>query len=142
MPIRQQNTAIAMSQAKKAVSTKEKQMSNTFDYSKLKEGDKVLVQSSGTMCQPDHIGIVTKVTKTQIQIDDNYKYNRTYGNKCGDSGWSTSHIYELTPEKEERIYHEKLARYVNHYAHNSQFVNFTNEDLYTLKNVIDKYKEK
>ena len=117
-------------------------MENTFDYSTLKEGDKVLVQYFGTMCAPDKIGVVTKVTKTQIEIDKDLRYFRENGRLySGRSNWSGSHIYELTPEKEARIQHEKLARYVAHYAHQTTFVKFTDEELVTIKTILDKYKE-
>jgi len=118
-------------------------MENTFDYSTLKEGDKVLVQYFGTMCAPDKIAVVTKVTKTQIEIDKDARYFRENGRAYkADRGWSGSHIYELTPEKEAKVYHEKLARWVSHYAHQTTFNKFSDEDLITLKTMLHKYEVK
>jgi hypothetical protein len=110
-----------------------------FDYTNLKEGDKVFVLY-GTGCRTGGIGFVTKVTNTLIEINGNMRFSRKTGYRIGDR-FCGSKICEFTPEIEKEFNRDRLIRYVSHYAQYNIFSKITNEELITIKTILDNYKE-
>lgn len=64
-------------------------------FEHLKPGDKVLILSRNS----GHLGIVDKVTKTQIVVGS-HKFNKATGNRIPYEPWSNIWIREATPEIE------------------------------------------
>jgi len=63
----------------------------------LKVGDKVIVDHGGWP-STSHLRTVTRLTKTQIILNNDAKYNRKTGHKVGTGIYYSSSLREATPE--------------------------------------------
>lgn len=52
---------------------------------------------------------VVKTTKTQIVLNNETRYNRSTGHRCGQDSWNSSWLVKVTPELRERLLRQKLV---------------------------------
>jgi len=73
----------------------------------LKEGDKVAVRYA--YGNKYRIGVIEKITKTQICIFLESRYRRKDGQECGETGWDRQSIEPITPEIVEWILRDNFS---------------------------------
>lgn len=69
----------------------------------LKKGDEVIYRTGGSYSLPE-VKVVERTTKTQIVLEDGYKFNKRTGDQVGVSSmWRRPYITEATPATSKRV---------------------------------------
>jgi hypothetical protein len=95
---------------------------------KLKDGDVVIVTGGGG-CQPDRIGVVDRLTKTQIVLKGGARYRRTSGREVGGSTWFSTHLVEPEADRVDKIREAQERRRMVEALHNVKYNEMSMPDL-------------